>query len=129
MSKLLWRSHCRKNLREVSNSSPAFPSASCSSNPVNVTNDTLRKIVIDDQTDTLEVDSSAHEICANEDPGDALTKVANNLIALALWPIRMYDIYIYTFIQQFLKSEKVRHSCARAWQEIEVQQEKCSTKL
>ena len=66
---------------------------------MNVTDDALGEIVVDDHIDTLEVDSSTHEISANEDPGNSLTEVANHFVAFALWSIRMYDIYIYTLIQ------------------------------
>jgi len=74
---------------------------------VNVTDDALWEVVVDHQIDALEVDSSAHEVGANEDPSDALTKVANHFITFPLRTICVYDIHIYTLVQQFLKSATV----------------------
>ena len=92
------------NLSKISNGLPVLASTSCTSDSVNVADHALGEIVVDDQIYAFEINSSTHEVSANEDPRIALPKIANYFVTFALRSIRMYDVHIYTLIQKFLKS-------------------------
>lgn len=56
---------------------------------VNVTHRALRKIVVDDEFDPLEVDPASHHIRTNQTPHLALRKPPHDLVSLARAPVRM----------------------------------------
>jgi hypothetical protein len=92
------------NLSKISYGLPVLASTSCTSDSVNVADHALGEIVVDDQIYAFEINSSTHEVSANEDPRITLPKIANYFVTFALRSIRMYDVHIYTLIQKFLKS-------------------------
>lgn len=56
---------------------------------MNVTHRALGEIVVDDEFDSLEVDSASHHVGTDQAPHFALCKLPDDLVALARAPVRM----------------------------------------
>ena len=103
------------NLSEISYGSPVLSSTPSAPYSVNITDDALRKVVIDDQVHAFKIDSSAHQVRANEHPGHALPKIAHDFVTFSLGPIGVYHVHVHALIQQFLESaNEVIHGYKRS---------------
>jgi hypothetical protein len=61
-------------LRVIGDGRSISARSSCATNAVDVTYGRLREVIIDDQADSLEVNTTSHEFCADEYPDITLTK-------------------------------------------------------
>ena len=88
---------------------------------MDVTDRRRREIVIDDQVDTFEIDTTSHQLRANQDPDLTRPERLNNVVSLKerqilitwimtmiqmggnlkLRPFRVNDVNIYALVDQF----------------------------
>ena len=90
-------------LREKRDCAPLPASSSRSADAVNVGNKTLWEVKIDNLVDSFKVDSSAHEVSADQNPGLPKPKSANSLITLLLLFVSVDNVDVEAVELQLLK--------------------------
>jgi len=61
----------------------------------------VRKVIIDDQINVSEIDSSGDNICCDKNPEFPLIELSDNLLSLFFWFITWQDLNSFTFMKLF----------------------------
>lgn len=85
-------------IRKQSNRLPSTSSSSSSSNSVNIAHQTLWKIVIHNLIYCFEINTTRHQISANEHPYLANTEFLYDLISFFFLLVSVYDVNILSVI-------------------------------
>ena len=82
--------------------------ASSATNSVDVGDEACGEVEVEDRVDSLKIDSSRHQVCANEYPNIAYSELLHDFVAFLLLFVSMDYVHVYLvefqFVEQFLGS-------------------------
>lgn len=75
--------------------------AQTQTNSVNVANGRRRKVIVDNQVNSLKIDTSTHQLSTNENPNLTRAETFNNIVTLKLSSFRVNNVDIDAIVDQF----------------------------
>lgn len=77
------------------------PNQKTQTNSVDVANGRRGEIIVNNEIDSLKVDTATHQLSTDENPNLTRAETFNNIVALKLSPFRMNDVDVDSVVDQF----------------------------